>query len=156
MSAFWRAAFRATYWMLAALDPLIRWYWDLFGLGNVVELAVERRGGGGDRSRLVGLLRAGERLYLGHPNGPVGWTNDLEAAGVGTIRWPDGREMRVSAQRLAAGMERGDAIRATNQHPFPGNLIYRLGRSHIRAVSVFFRITPIELPLDIPIDRPAG
>jgi hypothetical protein len=41
-------------------------------------------------------------------------------------------------------MERGDAIRATSQHPFPGNLIYRLGRGHIRAVGVFFRIMPLD------------
>jgi hypothetical protein len=150
MSAFWRTTFRAVYWTLAALDPLIRWYWDLFGLGNVVELTVDRRDGSGDRSRLVGLLRAGERLYLGHPNGPVGWTSDLEAAGVATIRWPDGQQMRVRAVRLEAGMERGDAIRATGQHPFPGNLVYRLGRGHVRAVGVFFRITPLDLPLDEP------
>jgi hypothetical protein len=144
MSRFWRVAFRATYWILAVLDPLIRWFWSLFGLGNVVELTVERRAGTGDRARLVGLLRAGDRLYLGHPNGPVGWTRDLEASGAGTVRWHDGREMHIRALRLAAGMERGDAIRATSQHPFPGNLIYRLGRGHIRAVGVFFRIMPLD------------
>ena len=144
MSRFWRVAFRATYWILAVLDPLIRSLWRLFGLGNVVELTVERRAGTGDRARLVGLLRAGDRLYLGHPNGPVGWTRDLEASGTGTIRWHDGREMRIRALRLEAGMERGDAIRATSQHPFPGNLIYRLGRGHIRSVGVFFRIMPLE------------
>jgi hypothetical protein len=154
MSFFWRAAFRATYWMLAVLDPAIHWFWKLFGLGNVVELTVSRRAGTGDRARLVGLLRAGDRLYLGHPNGPVGWTRDLEAAGTGTIRGPDGREMQVRAVRLAAGMERGDAIRATSQHPFPGNLIYRLGRAHIRSVGVFFRITPLDEAM--PLDEPAG
>lgn len=158
MSVFWRAAFRATYWLLARLDPLIRWFWERIGMGNVVELTVQRRGGRGERARLVGLLRAGERLYLGHPNGPVGWTSDLEAAGVGTIRWPGGQQTRVRAVRLAAGMERGDAIRATGQHPFPGNLIYRLGRGHVRAVGVFFRITPLDdTPLDDPpLDEGAG
>jgi hypothetical protein len=142
MSVFWRAAFRAMYRLLAFMDPLIRWFWRRFGIGNVVELTVERQEGGEDRARLLGLLHAGDGLYLGHPNGPVGWTSDLEAAGVGIIRWPGGQLMRVRAVRLPAGMERGDAIRATGQHPFPGNLVYRLGRGHVRSVGVFFRITP--------------
>ena len=32
------------------------------------------------------------------------------------------------------------AILATNQQLFPGNLVYRMARSHIFAVGVFFRL----------------
>jgi hypothetical protein len=44
---------------------------------------------------------------------------------------------RVKYRILA---ERESVIRATGQQPFPGNLSYRLGRRHIRAVGVFFRL----------------
>ena len=94
---------------------------------------------GGTRSRLVGLLRSGEHEYLGHPNGDVGWTRDLTTARSATIKWPNG-ESGASATRLESGAERSNAIRATSQHPFPGNLIYRLARRHIRAVGVYFRL----------------
>jgi hypothetical protein len=144
MSHFWRVAFRVQYRILAALDPIIRWLWRRFGIGNVVELRVERASGEGVRSRLVGLLHVGDRLYVGHPNGPVGWTRDLEAAGVATISWPDGGSQAFRALRLEAGMERGDAIRSTGQHPFPGNAIYRLARAHVRRVGVFFRLEPAD------------
>jgi hypothetical protein len=46
-----------------------------------------------------------------------------------------------SAARLQPGEERERAIRATGQHPFPGNLVYRLGRGHVRRSGVFFRLT---------------
>ena len=143
MSSFWRAAFRLQYRLLAWLDPLIRAGWRRFGIGNVVELRVSHRSGDGQRSRLVGLLRAGTTRYIGHPNGEVGWTRDLAAAGGGTICWPSQIEWAFEAVRLDPGREREAAIRATSQHPFPGNLIYRLARGHIRAKGVFFRLEPV-------------
>ncbi|HYI23689.1 MAG TPA: hypothetical protein VEX62_13750 [Candidatus Limnocylindrales bacterium] len=139
MSQFWRSAYRVQYRLLALLDPLIRSAWNTFGIGNVVELRVPNRKGN-MRSRLVGILLTDGRSYLGHPNGDVGWTRDLDAAGGGVIKWPNGMEWQFSARRLSPGAERERAIRATNQHPFPGNLMYRLGRRHIRAVGVFFRL----------------
>jgi hypothetical protein len=142
MSRFWRTAFVIQYRLLALIDPLVRAWWRRFGLGNVVELRVARRNGRGSRSRLVGLLRVGDGLYLGHPNGPVGWTRDLEAAGEAVVVRPRLEELPISASRLAVGDEREAAIRATDQHPFPGNLVYRLGRRHVRSVGVFFRVTP--------------
>lgn len=140
MSGFWHRVFRVQYWILALIDRPVRSVWRRFGIGNIVELRVERRDGHGSRSRLVGLLRVGERLYFGHPDGHVGWTLDLEAASGGTYRWPEGTENRFGAVRLTGGPEREGAIRATSQHPFPGNLVYRLGRSHVRATGVFFRL----------------
>jgi hypothetical protein len=122
------------------MDPLIRRVWRRFGIGNVVDLSVQHRRGIGKRSRLVGLLHAGGRTYVGHPNGDVGWTRDLEAAGFGKVTYPNGTEWLFRATRLPAGDERESVIRATNQHPFPGDLMYRLGRGHIRAVGVFFRL----------------
>ena len=41
---------------------------------------------------------------------------------------------------LVAGTERDDVVRATfHQHPFPGNLFYRLAASHVFADGVYFR-----------------
>jgi hypothetical protein len=48
--------------------------------------------------------------------------------------------VHVRAHRVGPGAEREAAILATMQHPFPGNVIYRLGRSHVRATGVFFRL----------------
>ena len=140
MSRFWSTAYRVQYRFLALLDPLIRAVWRRFGVGNVVELSVPSRRGGRPRSRLVGLLHAGQGRYIGHPNGHVGWTRDLAVAGAGVLSWPDGAAWSFRAHILAPGDEREAAIRATSQHPFPGNLVYRLGRRHIRAVGVFFRL----------------
>lgn len=146
MSRFWTAAFRLQYRILALIDPLVRAWWAQAGLGNVVELRVARRDGHGTRSRLVGILRADERLYLGHPNGDVGWTRDLAAVGAGELVWHDGERWPFTARPLPPGTERETAIRATGQHPFPGNLVYRLGRRHVRAVGVYFRITRTREP----------
>ena len=89
----------------------------------------------------MGLLRADGNRYLGHPNGEVGWTRDLAAAGRGVLVWPNGGRLPFVARKLEPGdPEREHAIQATGQHPFPGNLTYRLGRGHIRRVGVFFRI----------------
>ncbi|MEP7361222.1 MAG: hypothetical protein ABI744_06565 [Chloroflexota bacterium] len=140
MSSFWRGAFNVQYRLLARFDPAIRAVWRRGGIGNVLELRVARRDGKGERRRMLGLLHAGGGLYLGHPNGEVGWTRDLEAAGGGTLRYPNGVEWRFSAVRLPPGDEREQAIRATGQHPFPGNLVYRLGRRHVRRFGVFFRL----------------
>jgi hypothetical protein len=140
VSRFWHAAFRLQYRILALIDPLVRGIWRRFGIGNTLELRVERRDGRGVRSRLVGLLRADGHRYLGHPNGDVGWTRDLAASGRGVLVWRNGGQLRFTAKRLEPGPERERAILATGQHPFPGNLTYRLGRGHIRAVGVFFRV----------------
>jgi hypothetical protein len=141
-SRAWHVAFKLMYRILALIDPLVRVMWRRFGIGNVVELEVaSRRTPSTTRRRLVGVLRAGEERYVGHPNGDVGWTRDLAAAESGTIHWPEGSAWKFTATRLTHGDERERAIRATGQHPFPGNLIYRLGRRHIRAVGVFFRLT---------------
>ena len=140
MSGFWSWAFRLLYRILALIDPLVRAIWRRFGVGNVVELNVTTRSGTGTRSRLVGLLRVGSRSYFGNPNGHVGWTRDLAAAGGGSYRWPRASASDFRAILLPSGEEREQAIRATWQHPFPGNAIYRLARGHIRRRGVFFRV----------------
>ncbi|CAN5755262.1 hypothetical protein BH24CHL5_BH24CHL5_00160 [soil metagenome] len=137
MSTLWRVAFRIQYRILAALDPLIRRAWSTFGIGNVVELQVTRRSGG-IRSRMVGILHADGKAYLGHPNGHVGWTRDLLAAGEAMLIWPTGGQWHFRAVPLDPGKEREQAIRATTQHPFA--LVYRLGRGHVRRTGVYFRL----------------
>jgi hypothetical protein len=140
MSGFWDHAFRLLYRILALIDPLVRGVWRHVGVGNTVDVTVARRNGKGDRSRLLGLLRVGNRRYLGHPNGQVGWTRDVEAAGGGTYRWPGASATPFTATKLVVGPEREAAIKATWQHPFPANIVYRLGRRHVRKVGVFFRL----------------
>jgi hypothetical protein len=139
-SRFWRAAYKVLYRILALIDPVVRRAWRHAGIGNVVEIEVMARDGGTRRRRLIGLLHSGGQTYVGHPNGDVGWTRDLTYAGTAVIRYHDGTIWPAMAHRLPSGAERESAIRATSQHPFPGNLVYRLGRGHIRAVGVFFRL----------------
>jgi hypothetical protein len=122
------------------MDPLVRGMWSRRGIGNVVELTVPRRNGPGTRTRLIGVLHVKGRSYVGHPNGDVGWTRDLEVARHGTVRYHNGVEWSFVATRLPPGEEREQAIRATGQHPFPGNLVYRLGRRQVAAVGVYFRL----------------
>ncbi len=132
------------YAFLKLIDPLVRAEWRStgIGLGNVVELRVAGRRTGRYRSVLLTLLRDGERWFLGHPNGDVAWTRNLEAAGTADLKLARTVPIAVRARRLA-GEERDIAIRTTNQHPFPGNLVYRAARAHIRAVGVYFEIDRI-------------
>ena len=57
------------------------------------------------------------------------------------IHYPNGAVWAFDATPLEAGDERERVIRSTGQHPFPGNLVYRLGRRQVRAVGVYFRLT---------------
>jgi len=147
MSRFWSRAFRILYRLLGLMEPLIRAVWSRAGLGNVVDFRVRSRRSGRERSLLLGVLRVGDQLYLGHPNGPSGWTRDLDAAGSALLAFHRGSPLLVRGELLAAGPERSAVIRATSQHPFPGNLMYRLARGHILAVGRYYRLEPV-------IDRP--
>jgi hypothetical protein len=147
-SRFWHAAFNLQYRILAVTDPIIRRTWRGRGIGNVVELEVARRQQPQTtRRRLVGVLHANGHSYIGHPNGDVGWTRDLAAAATGVLRYHEGTTWRFAATRLADGIEREQVIRSTGQHPFPGNLTYRLGRRQVRAVGVYFRLSDAETVL---------
>ena len=130
------------YAFIGFLDPLIRssWLTSGAGLGNVVDLRVAGRKTGIYRRVLLTLLVDGDRWFLGHPNGDVDWTRNLEAAGTADIAFRRGAPIPVRARRLETGDERDDAVRATRQQPFPANIVYRLARAHIRAVGVFFEL----------------
>ncbi len=143
MSIVWDSMFRLTYAVLRVVDPILRRLYAQGTLGNVHELIVPGRRTGKRRSVLIGLLHAGDRQYLGHPNGHVPWTLNVEAAGGGELCGPWGGPLPFRAVRLSPGEERTAAIRATWQHPFPGNVIYRLGRGHIMDVGVYFRLEPL-------------
>jgi hypothetical protein len=110
----------------------------------VVDLVVAGRRSGRDRHVLLGLLRVGDRWFLGHPNGDVAWTRNLEEAGTAELRFRGLPPVPVRGHRLELGGRRDEAILATSQHPFPGNLVYRLARRHIRAVGAFFAIEPVD------------
>jgi hypothetical protein len=136
--------FRVMYRLLRWLDPLIRRVYGSAGIGNVHELIVRSRRTGRERSLLLTLLRARGALYIGHPNGWVPWTRDLEAAGEGALRWQANEPLRFRPVLLPTGPEREVVIRATwSQQPFPANLIYSMARRHIRRVGVYFRLEPL-------------
>jgi hypothetical protein len=144
-SGFWRRALRAQYALIKLLDPIIRREWRStgIGLGNVVELRVAGRRTGRYRSVLLTLLREGERWFLGHPNGDVAWTLNLEAAGTADLKFTRTVPIPIRARRLT-GPDRDVPMRLFDQHPFPGNLVYRAARGHIRAVGVYFAIDRID------------
>jgi hypothetical protein len=137
-SAAWDRYFPIQYALIRLLDPLISLVWRGFGMGNVVELWVPGRRTGRPRRVLLGLLRDGQHLFLGHPNGDVDWTRNLVAAGGGELVLRPPTRIPIRAARLGEGELRDRAILATRQHVFPGNVIYRLAWSHIRAVGSFF------------------
>jgi hypothetical protein len=144
-SRFWRRALPVLYAVLGFLDPLIRsaWLTSGVGLGNIVELRVAGRRTGKYRRILLTLLHDGDQWFLGHPNGDVDWTRNLQAAGTADILFRGAPLVTVAGRRLAPGVLRDRAIASTGQHPFPGNLVYRLARAHIRAEGVFFAIDPV-------------
>jgi hypothetical protein len=139
-SGFWRRYLPLQYRLIRFLDPLVRLQWRALGLGNIVELHVPGRRTGLPRPILLGLLRDGEHWFLGHPNGDVPWTRNLEANGGGDLVFRPPTRVPVRATRLEPGALRDRAILATSQHVFPGNVAYRLARAHIRAVGTYFLI----------------
>jgi hypothetical protein len=151
----WSAYFRVQYRVIRFVDPLVHPFWRAWGLGNVVELDLVGRRSGRPRRVLVGLLRADGGWYVGHPNGETGWTRNLAAREEATliVSWPS--RLTVRHRRLAAGEERDRAIRATSQHVFPGNIVYRLARAHIRATGEYFALEVVDGPKGVP-DPPAG
>ena len=139
-SSAWAINLRVQYRLIRLLDPLIRTWWRAHGLGNVVELRVAGRRSGIERRVLVGLLESEGDWFLGHPNGDTAWTRNLAAAGGGSLvlSWP--AAIPIRARRLDPGPDRDRAILATWQHPFPGNVVYRLARRHILAVGAYFAL----------------
>jgi hypothetical protein len=134
-------AFRALYRVLGWMDPLLLAWWRRFGLGNVVLVTTTGRRTRRPRGILLGLLATDGRWYLGHPDGPAAWTRNLDAdQGRLLVRWPGLQDAPFLARLLPVGPERERAILATWQHPFPGDLIYRLARRHVLAVGRYYRL----------------
>ena len=142
-SALWQRWLPIQYRIIRLLGPLAHAWWTSFGLGNVVELRVAGRRTGTQRRILLGLLRSGDHWFLGHPNGDVAWTRNLEAAETAELVFRPPSGIAVRATRLPPGELRDAAIASTGQHVFPGNLVYRLARRHIRAVGTYFVIDPL-------------
>jgi hypothetical protein len=141
VSRFWDRTLRIFYWVLTRLSPVIRPWVERFGLGNVVELMVAGRRTGRLRVVLLGLLRVDQEWYLGHPNGTVNWTRNLDAAGVATLAIPHQPPIEIRPELLPLGEERRRVIAATwHQHVFPGRVMYWLARRHIFEVGHYYRI----------------
>src|SRR5258706_6730537 len=98
-SRFWNRALPAMYAVLGFMDPLIRGSWRTSGAGlrNVADLRVAGRRTGIYRRTLITMLVDGEHWYLGHPNGEVNWTRNLEAAGTADIAFRRQTPMAVRA-----------------------------------------------------------
>jgi hypothetical protein len=139
--AFWPRM----YGLLARLDPAIERVWRRGWLRNTVQLVTIGRRTGLERRSFLGLLRLGERLYLGHPDRPCPWTLNLEASGGAVMRYQDGRAVAFRAVLLEPGRERDAVIRATfRQHGYPGGVIYWIFRRNIFAVGRFYRLEDVE------------
>jgi len=140
-SLAWTIGFRVMYAILRVLDPLIRWGWFSVGIGITAKLTVRGRRSGRQRGVLVGLLRVDGNWYVGHPNGEVGWTANLRAAGRASIAPRPEKTFEVTAIALEDGPERTAVVLATaEQQPFPGNLVYRAARRHILSQGRYFRL----------------
>jgi hypothetical protein len=144
-SPAWRLIWRAGYRLVRFLDPLIRRAWRARSpsLGRVIELDLVGRRTGRARPIIVTGLTVEGTLYVGHPNGEVAWTRNVEATGLLRVVAADGSERQMHAIRLRPGPERESVIRATwSQQPFPANLLYSAARGHVRRVGVYFRLEP--------------
>jgi hypothetical protein len=140
-SRAWDLCFRLNYRLIRLLDPLIRAWWRAFGLGNVIELVLPGRRSGRRRSVLLTLLVVEGLWYVGHPNGRVAWVANLEATTRADLRMRNESPVRIRAEPVSAGDEREAVVRATwSQQPFPGGLLYRLAREHVRARGRYFRL----------------
>jgi hypothetical protein len=141
VSRFWSLTLRVVYWAITRLQPLVRPWAQRGELGNVVELIVVGRRTGRRRVVLLGLLRVDKQWYLGHPNGPVNWTRNLDAAGSATLVLAHQPPIEIRPELLPIGEERSRVIAVTwHQHVFPGNILYWLARRHILAVGRYYRI----------------
>ena len=102
-SALWQRWLPIQYRIIRLLGPLAHAWWTSFGLGNVVELRVAGRRTGTQRRILLGLLRSGDHWFLGHPNGDVAWTRNLEAAENAELVFRPPSGIAVRATRLPPG-----------------------------------------------------
>lgn len=144
-SPAWRLILRAGYRLVRFLDPLIRRAWRArsASLRRVIELDVVGRKTGRPRPIIVTGLTIDGTPYVGHPNGDVAWTRNVEAGGPLRVVSADGSARQMRAIRLRPGPERESVIRATwSQQPFPANLLYSAARGHVRRVGVYFRLEP--------------
>ncbi len=140
-STGWALGFRGLYRVLRLVDPFLRHAWLAYGMGNVVEVTIDGRRSGRPRRILIGLLVADGQWFIGHPNGEAEWTRNLDSAGGALLLgWPGQPPVRFEASLLPFGPDRDRAIRATGQHPFPGNLIYWLGRGHVARTGRYYRL----------------
>ena len=141
-STLWWLTFKVGYAFLRLVDSLLRASWRSGVLGITAELSVRGRRSGKRRTVLAGVLHAGGRQYLGHPNGPAQWTRNLAASGEISIRMPGLAAVTAHVTRLEPGdPERSAAIEAAGrQQPWPANWLYAAAWRHIEAVGDYFRI----------------
>lgn len=142
-STAWRLIFRAAYALIRLIDPILRWLWLSNRLGITSRLTVRGRRTGRERAVLVGLISVDGSWYVGHPNGEVAWTVNLQEARAARIAPAPEAEIEVAARPLEASAERDAVIVAAGQQqPFPANVLYRAARRHILSDGRYFRLNP--------------
>jgi hypothetical protein len=108
----------------------------------IAEVVIVGRSTGLARRYPLSVLKVGEHLYIGHPNGRSQWVRNLVTAGSATVVRGT-QPLTVRAIELEDCAERDAVVQATAQQPFPANLLYRAGRRHVAAVGTYFRLEPI-------------
>ena len=116
-SRAWRIYLRGQYRIIRLLAPLVGPYWRGYGLGNIVELRVPGWQTGRPRPILLGLLQAGGHWFLGHPNGDVAWTRNLEAAGSSIFRECMPRSPHVRTLEPTYARDAGSSPTRTTARP---------------------------------------
>ena len=143
----WRIAWRAAYVVARRWGPFVRLLVlvRVPGFDNeIVELALVGRRTGRPRPVLITLIRVDGSWYVGHPNGPRPWLENLAAVDSVVMRLPRQAPVRVRPVVLALGPERDAVIEATGfQQPSPGRWLYRAARGHILEAGIYFRLEPL-------------
>ena len=141
----WAVWWRISYRLLRLLGRPVMGLALRLGFANIVVLRVAGRHTGRERALPLGLLVVDGGRYVGHPDGDTGWTLNVRAASTVTVESARLPRTDFRPALLPHGLERDAVVRATfRQHPFPGNLIYRLAAAHVASTGVFFRLEPIE------------
>ena len=140
-TAFKALFFVAPYRLVSPVARRVRWL-------PYVELVVAGRNSGTERRTMVTLFELDGHWYVGHPNGRSQWVQNMEAARAATIVRRR-EQVQVTPVLLPNGEERDAVVKATSRQPFPANVVYRTGRSHVGAAGCYFRLEKTDLKTGI-------
>jgi hypothetical protein len=140
-SHVWQSVFRTM--LGAAPQALSRRLGQRWSAFPYVELVVKGRKSGVTCPVIVTLFEMDGRWYVGHPNGRSQWVRNLLTA-ESAIIVRQRASVVVRPVELDHGVERDRVVARTGRQPFPANLVYRAGRSHVAAVGTYVRLERVE------------